>query len=354
MGKIDIPTRTESRQRSICSVQQSVCGKVIHGSEPFAFEYTPQCLGNVEVRAVWWKKEQEQTSLLPDRAKLFHQLASVYACIVKHYKGVLVYAQRQSVKKVSDFISCHIFRCGKSIVSVVSVNHTEDIKSDSSFGWDMDVFSTELPAIGDVAFCADVTFIPVVEINESGPSLTFEFLQLLGLILIELRRGFPLGTFSYTSISRANADKKALNVLSLASLPDACCHDSLALATLCRSFSIASRTDSSSVQSIMGLRPRPGRVSRPLMPSASNRLTHELTDMCVISVWSPTCSEVRPVDFRRTARQRIRYAWLLPWRKPSSNCRRCWSVSCITLIFAIVVMVRVHTNNGRTLTKILI
>lgn len=38
--------------------------------------------------------------------------------------------------------------------------------------------------------------------------LMFEFLQFLGIVRIELRRGFPLWTFPYTSISRANADKK--------------------------------------------------------------------------------------------------------------------------------------------------
>ena len=104
-------------------------------------------------------------------------------------------------------------------------------------------------------------------------------------------------------------------------------------------------TASSSEQSIIGFRPRPGRVSSPLIPSASKRFTQELTDMWVISVWSPTCSDVRPEDFSHIARQRIRKAWLLPRRKPSSSCRRYWSVSCITFIFAIVVSVMVHTYN---------
>ena len=129
----------------------------------------------------------------------------------------------------------------------------------------------------------------------------------------------------------------------LASLPDACCHASFAFITLCLSLLMAMRTASSSEQSIIGFLPRPGRVSRPLIPSTSKRFTHELTEIWVISVWSPTCSDVRPEDLSNIARQRIRNAWLVPWRKPSSNCRRCWSVSCITLIFAIVVNVMVHS-----------
>ena len=52
--------------------------------------------------------------------------------------------------------------------------------------------------------------------NNKGILLDFEgkavkkVCDLIGLIRIELRRGLPLGTFPYTSISRANADKKAL------------------------------------------------------------------------------------------------------------------------------------------------
>lgn len=48
-----------------------------------------------------------------------------------------------------------------------------------------------------------------------------DYVEMCDLVRIELRRGLSLGTFSYTSISRANADKKARNVLSLASFPEA-------------------------------------------------------------------------------------------------------------------------------------
>ena len=354
MGKIDVEIRTKSSQSTIGCVKQGVCGKIIHRPEPFALEDSPQSLRDIQMRTVWRKKEKEQTSLLPYRTKFLHELAPVYAGIVKHHECILADTHRQSVQKVCDSVSRHILRCGEPLISVVSVNHTEDIEPEASFRWNIYILSTELPAIRHITFRADVALISVVEVYQTGNRLSFEFLQLLGLIRIELRRGLTLRTFPYTSISRANADKKALKVLSLASLPEACCQASLAFITLCLSFSMALRTASSSEQSMMGLRPRPGRVSKPLMPSASKRFTHELTDMCVISVCAPTSLDVRPLAFSNIARQRIRNAWLLPWRKPSSSCRRCLSVSCITLIFAIVVSVKVHTFNGRTTTKIMI
>ena len=344
MGKIDIEFRSKRRQCTVGSIQQGISGAIIHRSEPFALEYSPERLGDVQMRTVWREEKEEQSSFLPNRTKFSHEATSVDARIVKDNKRVLADPKRKSVKEVCDFVGGHILGGGESFISVVTVYHTENIESQSSFGRNIDILTAELPSVWHISSGADVAFIPVIKVDETVLSLLYEFLQLLGLIRIELRRGFPLRTFPYTSISRAKADKKALKVLSEASFPEACCHASFAFFTLCLSFSMALRTASSSEQSIIGFRPRPGRVSNPLIPSASKRFTQELTDIWVMSVCSPICFEVRLVDFRSTARQRMRKAWLLPLRKPSSSCRRCWSVSCITLIFAIVVCLYVFTQ----------
>lgn len=344
MGKIDIEFRSKRSQRTVGCIEKGICGAIIRRSEPFALEDSPQSLSDIKMRTVRRKKEKEQTTLFPYLTEFPHEIASVDACIVKDNKSVFTDTERKSVKKVSNLVCGHIISCGEPFISIVTVYHTENIESQTSFRWDIDILTAELPSVWHISFSADVAFISIIKVDETVFFLLYEFLQLLGLIRIELRRGFPLWTFPYTSISRAKADKKALKVLSEASFPEACCHASFAFFTLCLSFSMALRTAPSSEQSMMGFRPRLGRVSRPLMPSASKRFTQEFTDIWVISVRSPTCSEVRPVDFKSTARQRMRYAWLLPWRKPSSNCRRCWSVSCITLIFATAMCLYVSTQ----------
>lgn len=337
MGKIYIEFRTNCRQGSISGIHQGLCGEIIRRPEPFALEDTPQCLSNVEMRAVWWQKEQKKTTLLPYRSEFGNELGPMYLGIVQNNECFLTNAKGKPVEKVGNLVCRYAFACGESIITVVSVNHAEDVESVAFLRGDKNILTRELPAVRHIALCADMAFISKIKVNETFFCLYFEFLQLLGLIRIELRRGLSLGTFSYTSISRANADKKSLKVLSPASLPDACCHASFAFLTLCRSFSMAARTNSSSVQSIIGLRPRPGRVSKPSIPSDSKRFNHEFTDIWVISVCAPTAFEVNPCDFKSIARQRIRNAWLLPLRKPASNCRRSWSVSCITLIFAIMI-----------------
>lgn len=339
MGEIDIKFFSQSGQGSVGSIKQGIGGHIVRRPEPFSFEYAPKSLCNIQMWRIWRQEEKKQSSFFPHRPKFSYEFASVYFGIVQYEESAFLYLKRKTVKKICNFIGSDTFRRIEPLITVVAVYHTEYVQSERLLGGDEDVLPPELPAIGNISFCAYVAFVSEVKVYKAVICLSFEFLQLLGLIRIELRRGFPLWTFPYTSISRANADKKALNVLSLASLPDACCHASPAFFMLCLSCSMALRTAPSSEQSMIGLRPRPGRVFNPEIPSASNRLIHEFTDICVISVRSPTSFDFNPFDFRRIARQRIRYAWLLPLRKPSSNCKRASSVSCIILIFAITVCI---------------
>ena len=213
-----------------------------------------------------------------------HKPAPVYTCVVKDYKGSFADTERHTVKKVSDLICSHVLCRSESLISIPAVYHTEYIEPETSLRGDVDIFTAELPTVWHISIRADMTLITIVKVYETVFFLLYEFLQLLALVGIEVRRGSPLGTFPYTSISRANADKKARKVLSLAFLPEACCQASFAFFTLCLSFSMALRTVSSSELFIIGFRPRPGRVSRSVTPSHSKRFTHEFTDMSVISV----------------------------------------------------------------------
>ena len=350
MAKVNIQSCSYRRQSPVGGIKQRFGSDIILWSEPFPFHNTPKGLHNVQMRRVWRNVEEKKSPFFPYWTHSLYFLITMYTCLVKDNKCLSVELERESVEEINNFLCIDRIAGAESFKAVIPVNHAKDVEPFGFFDRNVNVFSGKLPPIRAIAFLrhlslgADVAFISIVEVDETVFFLLYEFLQLLGLIRIELRRGFPLRTFPYTSISRAKADKKALKVLSEASFPEACCHASFAFFTLCLSSSMALRTASSSEQSMIGFRPRPGRVSRPLMPSDSKRFTQELTDICVISVWAPTCSDVSPVDFRSTARQRMRYAWLLPLRKPSSSCRRCWSVSCITLIFAIAMCLYVFTQ----------
>ncbi len=308
MGTVYIEFRPNCRQRHVSCVEPRICGDVIRRPEPFALKFSPQSFGDVQMWAIWRQKEEEQSPFLPYRPKFPDKLPWMDACVIEHDKRVLSDGEREPVKEVGYFVSIDAARGGKAAIAVGAVYHTEEVVALASLIGYEDILTAELPAVRLVSLSADMALVPEIKVDESCFCLAFEFLQLLGLVRIELRRGIPLGTFPYTSISRASADKKALKVLSLASFHVDRCHASLAILTLCLSCSMALRTASSAEQSIMGLRLRPSRVSNPLIPSAWKRFIQALTEMWINSVCRPTSFEVNPWDFNRIARQRIRYA----------------------------------------------
>ena len=327
---------SDGSQGPVGGVEEEISGLVVLRSYPLALEYAPQRLGDVEVRRVRREVEEEKPSALPNGPHLLHGLASVDAGVVKHDDGVpFPRFEGQPVEEVGQLVGGYAAPRGEAFVSVVPCGHAEYIEAGYFLGRDVDVLSRELPSVGDIALGANMALVGIVEVYPSVISLSFKFLQLLGLVLVELRRGFSPWAFPYTLISCANADKKRLNVDSLASLPLACCHASRALFTLCLSRSIARRTASSSEQSIIGLRPLPGRVSSPLMPSFSYRFSHFLTVCCSIPVLSPTSAADSPSAFRSRARHLILKQCFAPMRYPLSSSIRWASFSSNRTAFLI-------------------
>ena len=234
------------------------------------------------------------------------------------------------------------------MITVVPVYHAEDVDPLSLLGRDIHIFVTELPAVRHIAFGAYMAFIGVIEVYLPVYVQCSSYCNFSGLIRIELRRGYSPWVFPYSLISYANADKKRLNVRSLASLPVAFCLTSRALLTLCLSSSMTLRTTSSSVQSIIGLRPHPERVCKPLMPSTRKHFTQKLTDTCDISVCKPMTLLESPVDLSSTARQLIRKQWLVPFRNPVSSDKRSESFNMIDLTLPISVSLKFMRQRYQT------
>ena len=317
---------SDIRQSSVGGIEELVGTCVVLGPNPFAFHHSPERFGNVQVRGIRREEEKEKSPSLPDGSYLPHLFVPMHSCVIKYYKSVLADSEGEIIKESDDPVCCHLLHRGKSLIVIISGNHPEDVQPCNPLGGDEHFFSGQLPSVGNIALRTDMALISEEELYAPLFCLLFKFLQLLQLILVELRRGDSPWAFPYTLISCANADKKRLKVISLASLPVAASQAALALLTLCRSCSMARDTISSSEESMIGLRPRPGRVSRPLIPSDSKRRTHERTLIPVISVCSPALSAERPSAFRSTARQRIRKQCFSPCRKPCSNSRRSLSV----------------------------
>lgn len=104
MGKIDNEFISDSRQCSVCSIEQGVCGYIVRRFEPFAFEYTPQRFGDVEMWAVWRQKEKEQSAFLPYRPELSNEFSTMNTGIVKDNKSVFLNTEGKSVEKVRNLV----------------------------------------------------------------------------------------------------------------------------------------------------------------------------------------------------------------------------------------------------------
>ena len=322
-------------QRPVGCIEKGVFTHVVRGPYPFPFQYPPKRFGNVQMRGVRGQVEKEKTSFLPGGPQFPYFMATVDGGIVKYHKGVPAYAEGECIEKAHNFVCGDALGGGEAVIPVIAVDHPEDVQPCGSLGRDAYPLPGQLPAVGDISFGTDVALIGIVKVNIPFTFLPFKFLQLLKFVIIELRRGDSPWAFPYTLISCANADKKRLKVDLLAAFPVAACQAALALPTLCLSCSIAARTASVSVQSMIGFRPRPARVCRPEMPSDWKRFTHAFTETRLIAVCSPALAEDRPAALRRTARQRIRKQWRGPLRNPVSSCISWTSVNVSCFIFPI-------------------
>ena len=185
-------------------------------------------------------------------------------------------------------------------------------------------FPNKLPAVRYIAFRAHMGFIPVVEqVNQVLLSESFQSSQPFYLIGIVFRMWLALAAFPYALVSSAKAFKKRRSVELLTRLPLAFSHSALAVCKRCRlAFTLLKMAASSLNRSIIGLRPRPGLVISPRMPSAWYRPTQLLTLIWHIFTMPATSLDLRPSALSRITWQRVRNAWLLPVLRPvSSSCR---------------------------------
>lgn len=275
------------------------------------------------------------SSFLPYRTQCKQLFRPVDRCVVKHDDSLSPDGKGEVVKEGYHPFGVNAFDGSKPMGTATTVHHGEAIEPCATLGRDIDIFFGEFPAVRHIPLLAKMGLVSIIEVYHTLMPQLLKLLQLPQLVLVELRRGFPLWAFSYTSKSCANALKKRLRVSSQAVLPVAASHCALAAKTLERSFSMACRMISSSCVPMMGLRPRPGLVSSPSMPSDSKRLTHLLTDTWCISKCLPTLGELKPCAFRSTALHRIRKECDAPLRYPFSNAACCIGVNSNVLIFPI-------------------
>lgn len=337
---IDSVSVSNSIQNLMGGIEECSCVNVMAWLDPFGFEDSPQRLGDIQMRRVRWKVKDIETALSPFLYLFLHLAAGMDTHIVKNNEGRPGNCQREAVDEFRHILSLDTLTACKTVIDILPAYHAENIEPCGLHGRHKDVLPGELPAVRDISLCAYMAFVSEVKVDESLITEIFKFLQLLALNRIELRRGGYPWAFGDTLISCARTSKKRLKVMSLAIFPEAFSHSALADFTLCRSRDTASRTNTSSEQSIIGLRPCPALVFNPFMPSLAYLFVQLKTEGVDTSSFNATCSLDSFSLLRSIARQRTRNLWLDPCLYPASNCRRSASVSNICFFLAIIVCIR--------------
>ena len=196
MCKIDIKFISDRRQSPIGSIKHGICGHIVRRSEPFAFEYAPQCFRNVQMWGIWGQEEKEQYSLFPNRPKLAYEFAPVHFSIIQYEKSLFPYPERKSVKEIRDFAGRYAFSRTETLIVIVAVYYAEDAQSEDFLGRDKDILSPELPAVRHVSFRAHMALVYEVKVYAAFVCLPFDYAHRAAA------RESPWDVFLYVYISR--------------------------------------------------------------------------------------------------------------------------------------------------------
>ena len=185
MGKIDRQFRTHCIQYSVSSVKQGICRKIICRSEPFSLSIRHR-VSAIFKCGEWRQKGEKKPTLF---LICVWVLQTTFRNGYLHYQEPQTYfldTERESVKEIRDFTGRDALIRGKAFITVVPVNHAEEVELVSSLRWKKDILIAELLVVRHIYFCADMTFIIEIKVSQSDFCRTFGFWELLGLVCIEL------------------------------------------------------------------------------------------------------------------------------------------------------------------------
>lgn len=327
MTKINSDILSQSSQASVGCIKEFVLFHIILRIQPFFLELSPNGFRNVQMRGVWWQESNEQSPLLPERHPFPDATGFMDACIIQYQYGFLFDVERESLQIFDDRVGSNIAWCHQTHILALSVYKAQNVDFISFFNRNMDILSWKLPAVRHISLRTDMRFISIIEVYFSRlfEMLKFCNYRYLMVVMLLVRLTFRAG--SYPFIFSTNTFKKRRRVLSLMDFPREASHSAFAVCMRCRWF----LTDSSklflSSESSIGLRPCPGLLRRPDMPSDLKRETQWLTLTWLMPVIEPTSLDERPSAFNRMTWQRLRKQWLSPFFKLCSKLKRSFADS---------------------------
>ena len=164
------------RQSPIGGIEKHVRSYIILWSNPLTFENTPKSLRNVQLWRIWRQKKEEKPSPFPYGTEFLYLLVPMYRGIVKDDKCIRFQIERHFIKETYHLVGCHLLKCSKTFIAVVTVYHSKDIETCNSLGRNINILPSQLPAVRDISFCTSMAFVSIIEPYASFRRLLFKFL----------------------------------------------------------------------------------------------------------------------------------------------------------------------------------
>lgn len=327
MAKINRDLLTQSSQPTVSSIEEPILLGIILWVYPLFFEFSPYRFRDIQMRRVWRQESDEQSPLLPERYSFHDTAGFMHAGVIQYQHSLLSDAEREILQISNNRIRSDVAFCHHTHILTLPVDKSRYIDSVGLLYRYMNVFAGKLPTVRYIPLRTYMRFISIIKVYLSCFTQALKFCNHLYLMIVVFLIGLVFGTGSYPFISSVNTFKKRRRVLSLIDFPRPASHSALAVCRRCRWDLIASNKSFRSSESRIDLRPCPGLLCSPDMPSCLNRFTRWFTLIWLMPVIRPTSFDVRPSAFNRITWQRLRKQWLSPFLNPCTKTDRSLSVS---------------------------
>gem|GEM_PF-5947399 len=203
MRKIDFDIFTQSCHTPIDRIKEHIFIKIVFRIELFFLKFSPKRLCNVQMRRIWRKKENIQSSILPVGHALRHSFRLMYTRIIQYNKCLFLNLKGKILQKLQYKFGINItFGCFPSALTF-SIDKPKAVNFIGLFGKNANILIRKLAAVGNVTLTTDVSFITIIKVYFIFHIQLFKLSQFFALKFIMFRQRLSLITTPYAFISSA-------------------------------------------------------------------------------------------------------------------------------------------------------
>lgn len=155
--------RPDTAQDILDGAEQCLFGEIVLRLNPFPFENTPECFGQIQMRGIWRQIKNIESSILPILKPFFDFSALMDGGVVKDKHGKFSESHSKVVNILYEFLTVDILGGGKAMILIVPANHAKDVKPSALLCLYADFLIRKLPAIRHIAARAGVRLVSEVK-----------------------------------------------------------------------------------------------------------------------------------------------------------------------------------------------